>query len=148
MHTPPDNCAQVAPASHRSVCSWTLRPLYGNTAPMGLTDLGGTTHVNILAPSGLIWGLRHAHRPLQKKEPEGQDWGWVCSWGGLQPLLVRKADQAQLLSACLLYPKSKVAQLFWHGWTSLNWCFVQPKVGLKHRYEHYQHTSIWHTSML
>ena len=25
-----------------------LGPLYGNTSPPGLTDLGGTTHVNIL----------------------------------------------------------------------------------------------------
>ena len=40
--------AQVAPASHRSVRSWSLRPLYGTTAPPGLTDLGETTHVHIL----------------------------------------------------------------------------------------------------
>ena len=33
---------QVAPASHRSVCSWCLRPLHSTTSPPGLTDLGGT----------------------------------------------------------------------------------------------------------
>ena len=34
------------------------------------------------------------------------------SWGGLQPLLVRKARQPELLHACFLYPKSNFPQLF------------------------------------
>ena len=44
------------------------------------------------------------------------------SWGGLQPLLVGKARQPQLLYACFLYPDSNFPQLF--GMSSL------PEVGV------------------
>ena len=44
----------MALASHRSVRSWCLRPLYSTTSPPGLTDLGGTTHVNCILPTATL----------------------------------------------------------------------------------------------
>ena len=56
--------AQVAPASHRSACSWCLGPLYSNTSPPGLADLGGTTHVNCILGFGTVFFAR-ARPPVQ-----------------------------------------------------------------------------------